>query len=410
MIKVISLSLADQFMDIIDYFLIIVTALLATPVAMFFLEIVAAIVLRGRDDQSFTERTLRPRVAVLVPAHNESAVLQLTIADIQAQLHQNDRLLVVADNCSDDTARVAAAAGAEVVERNDLSRIGKGYALDWGFHHLSADAPEIVIIIDADCRVAVGTIDRLAATSALTRRPAQSLDLMKAPDQSSINYQVAEFAWRVKNWVRPLGLRALGLPCQLMGTGMAFPWGLISSMNLASSEIVEDLKLGLDLALAGSPPIFCPDAVVTSQFPLSGEAAAIQRQRWEQGHMGMILTAAPRLIWQALVRRNFPLLALVLDLAVPPLTLLGLLTIVTISIDGAAFMVGFSPTALIISACSLSAFMVAVFVSWLRCGRDVLPANDFLAVAQFILAKFSLYRRMSRGVPPHWIGTDREQK
>lgn len=397
-------------METIDFLLIIVAALLATPVAIFFLEIVAATVVRGGDIQSFKECTVRPRVAVLVPAHNESAVIQVTIADIQAQLHQNDRLLVVADNCSDDTARVAAAAGAEVVERNDLSRIGKGYALDWGFHHLSADAPQIVIVIDADCRVAAGTIDRLAVTCALTHRPAQALDLMKAPEQSSINYQVAEFAMRVKNWVRPLGLRALGLPCQLMGTGMAFPWSLVSSINLASSEIVEDLKLGLDLTLAGSPPIFCPEAVVTSQFPLSGEAAASQRQRWEQGHMKMIWKVAPRLIWLALMRRNFPLLALVLDLSVPPLTLLGVLTIATVAIDGTAFVVGFSPTALIISVCSLAAFMVAVFVSWLSCGRDVLSANDFLAVVHFILAKFSLYRRMSSGGPPHWIRTDREQK
>ena len=52
----------------------------------------------------------------------------------------------------------------------------------------------------------------------------QILDLMTAPEDSPINYRVAEFAWRVNNWVRPLGLAALGLPCQLMGTGMAFPW------------------------------------------------------------------------------------------------------------------------------------------------------------------------------------------
>ena len=101
---------------------------------------------------------------------------------------------------------------------------------------------------------------------------------MTAPDQSTINYQMAEFAWRVKNWVRPLGLSALGLPCQLMGTGMAFPWAVIRSAKLASGQIVEDLNLGLDLAMAGSPPIFCPSAQVTSRFPISAAAAERQRQ------------------------------------------------------------------------------------------------------------------------------------
>jgi hypothetical protein len=91
------------------------------------------------------------------------------------------------------------------------------------------------------------------------RRPVQSLYLMTAPCESAINHQVAEFAWRLKNQVRPLGLRALGLPCQLMGTGMAFPWDIIRSAELASGFIVEDLKLGLDLADAGHPPVFCPE-------------------------------------------------------------------------------------------------------------------------------------------------------
>src|SRR5262249_12067737 len=156
--------------------------------------------------------------------------------------------------------------------------------------HLGADPPDVVVVIDADCRLASGTIDRLVATCVTTGRPAQALDLMTAPDSSIINYQVAEFAWRVKNWVRPLGLSKLGFPCQLMGTGMAFPWTLIRSADLASGHIVEDFKLGLDLALVGSPSRFCPSALVTSQFPTSAQGAADQRRRWEHGSL-MILTS-----------------------------------------------------------------------------------------------------------------------
>ena len=267
----------------------------------------------------------RRRVAVLIPAHNESTSLLPTLADIKAQLHAGDRLLVVADNCSDDTAAVAVAADAEVVERNDPDRKGKGYALAWGLRHLGMDPPDIVIMIDADCRLAASAIDRLAAACAMTHRPVQALNLMISSDESPVNSRVAEFAWRVKNWVRPSGLRALGLPCQLMGSGMAFPWDLIRSVDLASGLIVEDLKLGLDLALAGNSPVFCPSAGVTSYFPFSVEGIESQRLRWEQGHIEMILTAAPRLIFAAIVQANLDLLALAFDLAVPPLTLLGML-------------------------------------------------------------------------------------
>src|SRR5262245_56051654 len=248
------------------YLLAIVAGLLAVPFAVFFVEIIAAILLPQRERAARPSASFRRRVAVLVPAHNESTELLPTLADIRTQLRPGDRLLVVADNCSDDTAAVAVAAGAEVIERHDPARFGKGYALDFGLHHLAADPPDIVIVVDADCRLADDMIDPLATTCALMRQPAQALYLMTAPDESAINYRVAEFAWRVKNWLRPLGLGALGLPCQLAGTGMAFPWDAICPADLASGWIVEDLKLGLDLALAGHPPLFCPSARVTSRF------------------------------------------------------------------------------------------------------------------------------------------------
>ena len=150
-----------------------------------------------------------------------------TLNDVGAQLLPADRLLVVADNCTDDTAAIAAAAGAEVIKRDDTVKRGKGYALDFALQHLKSDPPEIVVIIDADCRLTEHTLDRLATACAISHRPVQALDLMIAPDGEPINHSVAEFAWRVKNWVRPLGLSALGLPCQLLGTGMAIPWNVI---------------------------------------------------------------------------------------------------------------------------------------------------------------------------------------
>ena len=97
-------------------------------------------------------------------------------------------LLVVADNCTDDTAAVARISGSEVVERRDSERIGKGYALDFGLRHLDSDPPDIVVMVDADCRLAEGAIDRLAAACANTARPVQALYLMTCPmDQRLIS-------------------------------------------------------------------------------------------------------------------------------------------------------------------------------------------------------------------------------
>jgi cellulose synthase/poly-beta-1,6-N-acetylglucosamine synthase-like glycosyltransferase len=395
-------------MAMVSYSLAVLAGLLAIPVTVFCLEVAAAIALRPRDCLMQPSNGVCKRVAVLVPAHNESTRLLPTIEDIKVQLRNGDRLLVVADNCSDDTAAVAAEAEAEVVERGDLDKIGKGYALDWGLRYLSANPPEIVVIIDADCRLADGAIQQLARICAKTRRPVQALYLMTAPDHCTISCQVAQFAWRVKNWVRPLGLSRFGLPCQLMGTGMAFPWDIIHSADLATGQIVEDLKLGLDLALAGAPPMFFPSAVVTSEFPASVRGTDSQRQRWEYGHIELILTLGARFIFLAIARRNLALLALALDMAIPPVTVLGLLVIGMAAIAGLSVCFGSSPVALFVSGVSLVALVLAVLLSWLRYGHDVLPLGSSLLIGPYVVGKLRLYRQfLQRGFVLKWKRTDR---
>ena len=193
---------------------------------------------------------------------------------------------------------------------------------------------------------------------------------MTAPLGSAINHQVAEFAWCLKNQVRPLGLMALGLPCQLMGTGMAFPWDILRSAELANGFIAEDLKLGLDLAAAGHPPVFCPEAIVKSTFPTSAEGSASQRQRWEHGHVGLILTKAPRLLYVALREKNLNALALALDLLVPPLSLFGILLGVMTSGTAIATLVGASAWALLISLSCLVIMVATIVLAWVMFGRQ----------------------------------------
>jgi cellulose synthase/poly-beta-1,6-N-acetylglucosamine synthase-like glycosyltransferase len=398
--------------SIFSALLIFVAAIVVLVVAVFLVEVIAALTLGRRYDRlpSSKNSDIAARIAVLVPAHNESTGLLPTLEDIKRQLRLGDRVLVVADNCTDDTATVARTAGAEVIERQDPVRRGKGYALDFGIQHLNATPPNILIIIDADCRIAANAITRLARLCAMTHRPAQALYLMAAPANSRINHQVAEFAWRVKNWLRPLGLWALGLPCQLMGTGMAFPWEVIRSVDLANGWLVEDLKLGLDLASQGHPPLFCPSALVSSQFGSSAKAARTQRERWERGHIGMILTTAPRLFYRAAVDRNWNLLALTLDLAVPPLSLLAMLVIGILCVTAVCALLGLSSSALIVSGAALAAFVLAAFLAWLKCGRDVVPIGTVLSIPLYILGKLGLYRiKMFNKTDPQWVRTDRAE-
>jgi cellulose synthase/poly-beta-1,6-N-acetylglucosamine synthase-like glycosyltransferase len=394
----------------VSFLLATFAGLIAIPVCVFCIEILAAVTLPQLELLSASKNGIRQRIAVLVPAHNESAGLLDTLGDIKAQLQSGDRMLVVADNCTDDTAAIARAAGAEVIERNDPTKIGKGYALDWGLQHLSADPPEIVIIIDADCTLANGALNRLATACAETGHPMQALNLQTAPSDSPIDFRVAEFAFRVKNWVRPLGLRALNLPCQLMGTGMAFPWEVIRSVDLASGLAVEDLKLGFDVARAGHAPLFCPSAAVNSQFPTSIKGAESQRKRWEQGHISMIARIVPRLAYESLSQGNFRLLALTLDVAVPPLTLLGMLVSLMLAVSALGVLFGLSSSALVVSAASFLGYLIAVTLCWLKFGRDVLPLRSILSVASYVFDKLPFYRQtLFGGRSSQWIRTDRKK-
>jgi cellulose synthase/poly-beta-1,6-N-acetylglucosamine synthase-like glycosyltransferase len=383
--------------------------LLAIPTSVFSLEILAAVFLTKRstsvEEQIYPDRGT---LAVLVPAHNESANLLPTLTDINGQLRFGDRLVVVADNCTDDTAAIAATFGAEITVRSDPTRIGKGYALDWGIRYLADKPPQTVIVVDADCRILPGTLECLAAESSKTGRPMQALYFMTAPAASKLNHQVAEFAWRLKNWVRPLGLHLLGMPCQLVGSGMAFPWEIIRSANLSTGFITEDLKLGLDLAAAGMFPRLCPQAIVTSTFQNSAQGTKSQRHRWEQGHIGLIVTKSLGLLFSAAARADTRLLILTLDLMVPPITLLTLLLIATVFLSAIATLAHASLYPVTISLISMILFVVAMISAWAKYGRDILPPNSLALISRYCFEKLNLYRAVLFGLRiSSWIRTDR---
>ena len=399
---------ADKMLSIVSLALTGIAGLLSIPVLVLLIEVIAALRTVKPNLVKLTHVPGRLRIAVIVPAHNESSGIVPTIEDIKPQLSAGDRLIVVADNCSDDTAIVAAGAGAEVISRNDLTRIGKGYALGWAINQVSADPPQFVVFIDADCRIEPGLIGDLTEVCAQVQRPVQACFLMKPAEDSPINHGFAEFAFLLRNWVRPLGLRNLNCPVQLMGTGMIFPWDVIRAAPLSSGHLVEDLKLGLDLAAVGKAPYFFPFARVTSEFPTTVRGTETQRQRWVQGHLGMILKSVPPLLLRAVTSRNRDLVVLTLDVLVPPLSLLGFLIVGLFVPAVLVALFGGLALPLIVAATNLMLFTIAVLSAWLNFGRDILPGRVFLSIGPLVLNKVRLYGQMLLGrKAAEWIRTDR---
>ncbi len=349
----------------------------------------------------------RPRLAVLMPAHNESTVIADTLATIMPQLLAGDRVLVVADNCSDDTATLAQTVGAQVAQRFNDERRGKSYALAFGMEVLREDPPEVVIIIDADCRVQAGSLDALAQAVAVFDAPAQALDIMYANEQSGVRQRIAAFAWVVKNQVRATGMARLGMPCPLMGTGMAFPWHIISRMEMATGALAEDMLLGAELVTAGHAPVFCPSACVTSEFPVSEQATHTQRQRWEHGHLSMIVEHAPALLKKVLKRADIKGLFFVLDMMVPPLALQTMLMLLGVVVTALFALLGYGSVPLQMMLLSMALFASALMLAWHRYARGVISLRQAMQIPFYIVSKLTVYVTYLFSREKAWVKTKR---
>ncbi|NEQ32722.1 MAG: glycosyltransferase [Leptolyngbya sp. SIO4C5] len=384
--------------------MLIVAILFLLLSGLLLIECLAA--LARRSPQPMVDTSVR--AAVLIPAHNEAICIHKTLECLVSQVSELQDILVVADNCTDDTAEIARSFGVSVVERSNPSQRGKGYALDYGLKALAELPPDVVVIVDADCLVQPGAVGRLVCEAIATQRPVQATYLMEKPAQPSLKDAVSAFAFKVKNLVRLKGLRQLGLPCSLTGTGMAFPWQALQTVDLASSHIVEDMKLGLDLAIAGYPPTFCPEAQVLGQLPQEEAAAKGQRTRWEHGHLQMIKAYGLPTLATAIRRWRFDLLVMGLDLCIPPLSLLVVLwafCLITAAIVGILTSFWW-PLALL--AVSGSFIGIAILSAWLKFGRSELSFQQLISIPLYIAAKVPLYLSALRKPQAEWVKTKRD--
>lgn len=388
----------------LNFFLILIGLMLLVPVLVIFIQTVAAILLKNK----ILLNGQRKSIAVLVPAHNEEGGILDTLLYLKPQLEPCDRLIVIADNCTDQTASVAQSVGVEVIERTNPNKRGKGYALDFGLQYLLKKPPEFVIVVDADCKSSSNLLDRLAKVCSYYGRPIQALYLMHASKTSGLKLKVAAFAWIFKNKVRALGFSNLGLPCQLMGTGMAFLWNDISQANLASDELVEDLKLGLEFSKNMLSPLFCSDVLVESYFPDNETGIKSQRTRWEHGHLSMIVKTAPGYFIDVIKQRNFNLMFLLLDMVVPPLALLAMLIFAyLILVMGGYYFFG-QLVPLLTANLILFMFLSAIFMGWIKFARHIISFIGLIYVPFYVCLKIPLYIKFLVNKQVEWVRSNRD--
>jgi cellulose synthase/poly-beta-1,6-N-acetylglucosamine synthase-like glycosyltransferase len=221
-----------------------------------------------KEDQRASGAFISPsrRIAVLVPAHNEADYIARCVRALQVQTYPRDlyEVVVIADNCADDTARIAGAAGARVLVRNEPDRRGKGFALRWAMDQLVAaeGAPDAIAVVDADAVADPAFLDRLVKPLERGAEVVQGESLLSG--QGSRRAALQATAFLLVNRTRPSGQAVLHLPCNLAGNGMLLSSRLLRAHPWDAFTSAEDLEYTIELRLLGVRPAFARGAILYS--------------------------------------------------------------------------------------------------------------------------------------------------
>ncbi|MCB1076426.1 MAG: sugar transferase [Verrucomicrobiae bacterium] len=375
------------------------TILLLVPAAYLVLLAVASVIRRQTVERA-SAVSAETRIAVVIPAHNEQALLPAALRSIEGARREGVRVgvFVIADNCDDATAAIAREAGAAVMERRGIEDgRGKPFALRWFFdRHRSALVDyDLIALLDAD---SVVDADFFRQVSAAMDDP--SVEVAQAyygasNVEASWRAALSEVALSVSHHLRALGRNAIGSTAGLKGNGMVFRAELLLKEGWRAESLVEDLEQSIVLLEKGIRVRYLPGAVLRGEMASGAEAAESQRRRWEGGRARLLRRYVPRLL-RLLLRPDHRVAAAdaLLDLVTPPLV--GYTSLLAVS-GLAAYAAGFFDLA--VALCIGCLYMALISVqAMLMVGA---PRACWVALAKlplFVAWKLGFYLRLLREI------------
>ncbi len=256
------------------------------------------------------------RFRVVVPAHDEEAVVAHLLADLAALDYPRELVetWVIADRCTDGTAAVAAA-WAKVAERTGGDG-GKGAAIQWLLDAEPLADGEALVVFDADNRVPPDALGRLADELDAGFQALQAYLDVANPDDSPLATASALTYWAGNRMVQQARHR-LGWPADLGGTGMAVTQEALAAAGGFGGGLTEDADLGVRLALAGHPVAWVHDVRIGDEKPDDLGVAMRQRARWMAGKRAVARRHVAELLRAAATRRDPGLADVALRLVQP---------------------------------------------------------------------------------------------
>ena len=241
------------------------------------------------------------RYAVLISARNEEAVIGQLLESVRNQDYPAEYLtaFVVADNCTDGTARAAREAGAVVYERTDRVHVGKGYALNylltqirdtWGDDYFDG-----YFVFDADNLLAPDYVSRMNETFS---PDCQIVTSYRNSKNYGDNWISAGYGlWFLRDAAFLNAPRTqLGLSAVVSGTGYLFSREVMLQGNgWPFHSLSEDTEFTVSSILQGHRIGYCGEAELFDEQPTSLVQSCRQRMRWVRGNMMVLLRQGGRL-------------------------------------------------------------------------------------------------------------------
>lgn len=230
------------------------------------------------------------RYAVLIAARNEAGVIRQLIDSIRAQTYPQEliEIYVVADNCTDDTVRIAVDAGAYVYERFNRARVGKGYALEYLLEQMKADHrveyQDAFLVFDADNLLAPNYLEEMNRTFTDGYQVITSYRNSKNFGDNWISSGYGLWFLHEAQFLNR-GRMRLGSSCMVSGTGFLFSRQVLERIGGWNFFLLtEDIEFSADCIVSGERIGYCERAVFYDEQPTRFAESWNQRIRWIKGY------------------------------------------------------------------------------------------------------------------------------
>ncbi|MFW2487042.1 glycosyltransferase family 2 protein [Clostridium chromiireducens] len=286
---------------------------------------------RRKEKKNYTPKN---KFALLIAAHNEEVVIGSLIESMLKLDYPKDMydVFVIADNCTDNTAKIAKGYGVNVCERFAKDKRGKGYALEWMFSKLFAMEKQYdaIAIFDADNLVHKDFLKEINSKMGEGYKVVQGYIDSKNPEDSWIAASYSIAFW-TQNRMYQLARANVGLSNQIGGTGFAIETATLKKLGWGATCLTEDLEFTCKLVLNGEKVGWAHDAIIYDEKPLKLKQSWSQRKRWMQGFADVASRYFFKLLMKSIVQRKFYMFDCAIYVLQPFVTLLiGISTILTL--------------------------------------------------------------------------------